>query len=235
MSKNLKANAISRRNFLKAGAIIGGGIAAGFPAIYAQDRPVSAAAAAASKAKLKSFGMAKSVIQIWLWGGPAHTDTWDPKPDSGYDYCGPLANPIKTNLDGLIIGQLMPNLAKCADKYAVIRSCTHGENAHETGSYLVQTGRMPGRYVYPCAGAVVSKFKGYDGGYKGMIPPYIVLTQPQGRFSEAGFLGTKYKPFATGSDPSRIPFEVEGIVARGNRVTKGRSSWKNSNESKNLF
>lgn len=215
MSKNLKANAISRRNFLKAGAIIGGGIAAGFPAIYAQDRPVSAAAAAASKAKLKSFGMAKSVIQIWLWGGPAHTDTWDPKPDSGYDYCGPLANPIKTNLDGLIIGQLMPNLTKCADKYAVIRSCTHGENAHETGSYLVQTGRMPGRYVYPCAGAVVSKFKGYDGGYKGMIPPYIVLTQPQGRFSEAGFLGTKYKPFATGSDPSRIPFEVEGIVARG--------------------
>ena len=43
--------------------------------------------------------------------------------------------------------------------------------------------------VYPCVGAVVSLFKGYDAGYKGLIPPYIVLTEPQGRFSEAGFLG----------------------------------------------
>ena len=61
MSKNLKANAISRRNFLKAGAIIGGGIAAGFPAIYAQDRPVSAAAAAASKAKVTAEQAAQIV------------------------------------------------------------------------------------------------------------------------------------------------------------------------------
>ena len=56
--------------------------------------------------------------------------------------------------------------------------------------------------VYPCVGAVVSLFKGYDAGYKGLIPPYIVLTEPQGRFSEAGFLGSRYKPFATGGDPA---------------------------------
>jgi len=92
---------------------------------------------------------------------------------------------------------------------------THGINAHETASYLVQTGHEPGRQVFPCIGAVVSLLRGYDHGYKGIVAPYIVLTRPQGRFSEAGFLGPKYKPFATGGDPNRDPFAVEGIVAKG--------------------
>jgi uncharacterized protein (DUF1501 family) len=158
---------------------------------------------------------AKSVIQIWMWGGPCHIDTFDPKPDAGYDYCGPLKNPIPTNVEGIRIGELLPLLAQQADKYSVIRSMTHGNNSHETASYIVQTGREPGRLVYPCVGAVVSRFKGHEQGYKGLVPPYIVLTQPQGRFSEAGFLGPRYKPFATGGDPNRTPFAVEGIVARG--------------------
>jgi hypothetical protein len=75
---------------------------------------------------------------------------------------------------------------------------------------------MPGgREVYPCVGAIVSLLKGYSAGYRGLIPPYIVLTQPQGRFSEAGFLGSRYKPFATGGDPAQKPFAVEGVVAQG--------------------
>jgi len=159
---------------------------------------------------------AKAVIQIWMWGGPAHLDTFDPKPEAGNDYCGPLNKPIPTNVDGIIIGELLPLLAKHADKYSIIRSMTHGVNAHETAAYVVQTGRMPGdRQVYPCVGAVVSLFKGYDAGYSGLIPPYIVLTDLQGRFSEAGFLGSRYKPFATGGDPARTPFVVEGVVAQG--------------------
>jgi hypothetical protein len=93
---------------------------------------------------------------------------------------------------------------------------THGVNAHETASYMVQTGRQPGRIVsIPCVGAVVSLFKGYDAGYKGLIPPYVVLTQPQGRFSEAGFLGQRYKPFATGGDPARQRFVGRGHRRRG--------------------
>jgi hypothetical protein len=159
---------------------------------------------------------AKSVIQIWMWGGPAHLDTFDPKPDAGNDYCGPLNKPIPTNVDGIIIGELLPLLAKQADKYSILRSMTHGISAHETASYIVQTGRMPGgRDTYPGVGAVVSLFKGYQAGYRGLIPPYIVLTQPQGRFSDAGFLGTRYKPFATGGDPAQSRFAVEGIVAQG--------------------
>jgi len=159
---------------------------------------------------------AKAVIQIWMWGGPAHLDTFDPKPDTGNDYCGPLNKPIPTNVDGIVIGELLPLLARQADKYSIIRSMTHGVSAHETASYIVQTGRIPGdRQVYPCVGAVVSLFKGYDAGYKGLIPPYVVLTDLQGRFSEAGFLGSRCKPFATGGDPARTPFVVEGVVAQG--------------------
>jgi len=158
---------------------------------------------------------AKAVIQIWMWGGPCHIDTFDPKPDAGSDYTGPLNKTIATNVSGIRIGESLPLLAKQADKYSIIRSMTHGNNGHETASYIVQTGRQPGRLVYPCAGAVVSRFKGYDHGYKGLVPPYVVLTRPQGRFSEAGFLGPKYKPFATGGDPNQSVFAVEGIVAKG--------------------
>jgi uncharacterized protein (DUF1501 family) len=159
---------------------------------------------------------AKSVIQIWLWGGPCHLDTFDPKPDAGYDYYGALKTPIPTNVAGIQIGELLPLLAKQADKYSIIRSMSHGNNGHETASYMVQTGRPSGgRDVFPGTGAVVSLFKGYDAGYKGLLPPYIVLTELQGRFSEAGFLGGRYKPFATGGDPAQPRFVVEGVVAQG--------------------
>jgi hypothetical protein len=159
-----------------------------------------------------------------MWGGPSHLDTFDPKPGAGYDYCGPLKKPISTNADGIQICELLPLLAKQADKYSIIRSMTHGINGHETASYMTQTGRKPGeRLVYPSVGAVVSRFKGYEHGYKGLVPPYIVLTQPQGRFSEAGFLGQQYKPFSTGGDPNRNPFVVEGIVAKGISDTRQRS------------
>lgn len=160
-------------------------------------------------------GAAKSVIQIWMWGGPSHLDTFDPKPGAGYDFCGPLATPIGTNVPGIVIGELLPLLAQQADKFSLIRSMTHGINAHETASYAVQTGRAPGdRQTFPSVGAVVSLFRGYTAGYTGLIPPYIVLTEPQGRFSEAGFLGERYRPFATGGDPGQPRFVVEGVVAQ---------------------
>lgn len=204
MNTNYQSDgALSRRTILQSGL-------AGATSLLLGNPWASNVRAAAKPAR------AKAVIQIWMWGGPAHLDTFDPKPEAGYDYCGPLGNPITTNVDGIIIGELLPELAKQADKYSIIRSMTHGVNAHETASYMVQTGREPGdRIVYPCAGAVTSLFKGYDAGYQGLIPPYVVLTQPQGRFSEAGFLGSRYKPFATGGDPAQKRFMVEGVVAEG--------------------
>ncbi|NLI00467.1 MAG: DUF1501 domain-containing protein [Chthonomonadales bacterium] len=161
-------------------------------------------------------GKAKSVIQIWLWGGPAHLDTFDPKTGIGQDYTGPFTSPIATNVDGIQVNELLTELAKVADKYSIIRSMTHGVNAHETAAYIVQTGRAPGDgHVWPGVGAVTSLFRGYDAGYKGLIPPYVVLTELQGRFSESGFLGYKAKPFATGGNPAQPRFVVEGVVAEG--------------------
>ncbi len=199
---------LSRRELLRQGLCSAGGL------LLADH--VGHAFSLAGRAETHDSPRAKAVIQIWLWGGASHLDTFDPKPQAGNDYCGPLGKSIPTNVDGIIIGELLPLLAGQADKYSLIRSMTHGINAHETASYIVQTGRKPGGgQVYPCVGAVVSLFKGYDAGYSGLIPPYIVLTEPQGRFSEAGFLGSRYKPFATGGDPAKTPFVVEGVVAQG--------------------
>jgi len=164
---------------------------------------------------------ARAVIQIWMWGGPCHLDTFDPKPEAGPDYCGPYTEPVETNVSGIRICQTLPRSAKLADKYSIIRSMTHGINAHETASYVVQTGRPAGTGdVFPSVGAVVSRFMGIDAGYSGLLPPYIVLTKPQGRFSESGFMGLRYKPFATGGKPNAPVFTVEGIVQQG--ITQAR-------------
>lgn len=199
-------------------------------AAFALARALPAAAFAAKDETPKLFappgapmppGNAKAVIQIWLWGGPPHIDTFDPKPDAGRDYCGPYNKALPTNVDGILINPLLPLLAKQADKYALLRGMTHGNNGHETAAYMMQTGRKPGGdLVYPGMGAVVTHFKAFEAGYKNPLPPYITLTTPQGRFSESGFMGSRYKPFATGGDPSRDPFTVEGVVAEG--ITEDR-------------
>ena len=207
---------ISRRTFLGYGALGLAGLFLG-KALALSARGAEARVPVAVKRKAK----AKAVIQIWLWGGPSHLDTFDPKPGAGNDYCGPYNKPIATTVPGIEIGQMLPLLAKAADKVAFLRGMTHGNNGHETAAYMVQTGRKSdGGPVCPGLGALVSYFKGYNGGYTGQLPPYITVTSPQGRFSESGFLGSKYKPFSTGGDPAKDPFAVEGIVAEN--ITEAR-------------
>ena len=87
---------------------------------------------------------AKSVIFVFLDGGPAQTDMFDPKPKAGKDYFGNYNKPITTNIAGIEIGEKLPLLAKIADKYCLIRSMTHGINAHETASYSMETGSLSG-------------------------------------------------------------------------------------------
>jgi hypothetical protein len=173
-----------------------------------------AARDAAAKAKATNKAKIKSVIQIFLWGGMSHNDAWDPKPGTGYDYLGEFDKVIPTNVDGIQLSSLFPQLAKQADKYSLIRSMTHGIHGHETAAYLMQTGHKPGgRLAYPSVGAIFTFFKKEE--YKGLLPPYVVMLQAAGRFSEEGFLGPGYKPFATGGDPNAERFEVQGIVNRG--------------------
>ena len=124
------AAATSRRGFLRTG------LAAGVALPFLPLRNLFAA--------LPQKPSAKAVIQIWMWGGPSHLDTFDPKPAAGNAYCGPLSAPIATAVSGVRICQLLPQLAKQANSYSLIRSMTHGINAHETASYMVQTGHKPG-------------------------------------------------------------------------------------------
>jgi hypothetical protein len=205
---------VSRREALRQGVTGAAGLA--LAGCLGSKACVAAEAVAPVKAKTEVAMpvKAKSVIQIFLWGGMSHNDTWDPKPESGRDYMGEFTETVNTNVSGIRLGALFPLLAKQADKYSLIRSMTHRNNGHETAAYLMQTGHPPGdRISYPSVGAVFALSK--NNTYKGLIPPYVVMTSPQGRFSEEGFLGPMYKPFATGGDPNSKRFEVEGIVARG--------------------
>jgi hypothetical protein len=156
---------------------------------------------------------AKSVILVYLDGGPAQTDTFDPKPDTSRDYFGNFKGVSKTNVEGIEIGEKLPLLATMADKYSLIRSMTHGSNAHETGHYAMITGdTSKGAVVYPSFGAVISYMK--RDTYKGILPCYISVTSANSRFNEGGFLGNAYKSFDTGGKPESSQYEVEGVVNR---------------------
>ena len=112
---------------------------------------------------------AKSVVEIWQWGGPSQLEMFDPKPKADRDFNGGL-KAIPTNVPGMELHEWWPELAKCADLFSVIRTMTHTEFGHETACYLMQTGRMPGGgEVCPAIGAVISQVKRKE--YKGDLPP----------------------------------------------------------------
>ncbi|MDO9633723.1 MAG: DUF1501 domain-containing protein [Paludibacter sp.] len=160
-----------------------------------------------------SSQQARSVILVYLDGGPSQTDTFDPKPDATRDIYGNLKEVIQTNVPGIIIGSKLPMLAEIADKYTLIRGMTHGVFGHETGHYAMITGDLSGgSVVYPSYGSIISYMK--QDTYKGVLPPYISLVVANSRFNEGGFLGNEYKSFDTGGVPEKKTFEVEGIVNR---------------------
>ena len=186
-SANLFRNPEDRRSFIEKCAKISFGLSVLPFFTRIAEAAETPGAAKAPNAGLPGFGKAKRVIFLQLNGGMSHIDTWDPKPDAGRDYMGDFMTVIPTNVDGIKIGQLFPRLAEQADKYSLIRSMTHGINSHETAAYYMQTGHAQGeRLSYPSVGAVFAHFK--SPGYTGLVPPYVVLTKPQGRFSEEGFM-----------------------------------------------
>ena len=153
---------------------------------------------------------AKSVVEIWLWGGPSQLGMFDPKPNAPRDYNGGL-KAIPTSVPGMEIHEWWPELAKCAELYSVIRSMTHTQFGHESATYLMQTGRLPGGgEVCPAIGTVIAQAK--RKSYTGDLPPSVILTRAKGRFSEVGFLGPNAAPLVTGGQPNATRFTVDGIV-----------------------
>lgn len=154
---------------------------------------------------------AKSVILIYLDGGPSQTDTFDPKPESSRDIYGNYKNVQQSNVPEIVLGEKLVLLSKVADKFSLIRSMTHGLNGHETGHYAMITGDISGgSVVYPSFGAAIS-YK-LQNSYKGILPPYISVIGANTRFNEGGFLGNSFKSFDTKGAPEKDIFEVEGLV-----------------------
>ncbi len=157
---------------------------------------------------------AKSVILVFLNGGPSQHDTFDPKPGIGAEYTGKFDTDLATNVPGIHICQVFPLLAQQADKYSLIRTMTHGDYGHETAALKVLTG-TPGRgdLSYPLVGSVIAEKK-YESGYRGALPPFIVLGSPFTRVGGAGFLGRRCEAYVTSSTSSQSAGAVRQTEAR---------------------
>ncbi len=149
---------------------------------------------------------AQSIIHIYLPGGMAHQESFDPKPYAPLEYRGEL-NPIKTNT-GEQFCETLPLLAQLADKIAVIRSMTHGEAAHERGTHNMFTGYRPSPALnYPSMGSVVS----HEYGPRNNLPPYVCIPSVPNEFASNGYLSSSFAPFSLGADPANGGFKVQDL------------------------
>jgi hypothetical protein len=193
---------LSRRSFLTAGA------AAGLSSFWTQWLQ--------AEAVHKANGKARSVILIFNAGAPSHVDLWDPKPTAPETVRGPY-RPILTNVPGIQVSQLLPRLAKQADRYAIVRTVHHSHTQHNAGMHWSIVGRPyrvdstlihPSRNDYPGFGTLVGWLAQRDGTTTG-VPPYVITPFPHcdstvyvtpGQFG--GCLGAKYDPFVLNADPN---------------------------------
>ncbi len=193
----------SRREFLYVGML--GGLGLSLPGFLQQQ------AQAAQKFYETKEGQAKGIIHIFLPGGMAHQESFDPKPYAPAEYRGPFGA-IDTKLPGIQFGEKLPHLAKIADKLTIIRSMSHGEAAHERGTHNMFTGYRPSPAVdYPSIGSVIS----HELGSKNNLPPYVCVPNVPNEFANSGYLSSAYGPFALGSNPEQGNFQVRDLNLPG--------------------
>ncbi len=188
---------ITRRDFVRVGALGSLGLASALREAHAAD---------AKPAK------ATNAVFVYLGGGPSHIDTFDPKPDAPAEIRGEF-KPIATNVNGVTICEHLPKLAKLADCYAIVRGVTHTLAGHELGTEYLNAGNRPiPSLTYPGLGAVVSKEVAGDKE----LPHFVAIpSTPQ----KAGYLGVRYAPLQTNDAPKPgIAFSVRGI-SLGNGLT----------------
>lgn len=179
----------------------------------------------AEAAAARRGGRAKSVILIFNCGAPSHLDLWDMKPDAPENVRG-LFRPVATNVTGIRVSELMPRLARQADKYAIVRTVHHRHTQHNSGMYWSIVGRPyridstlinPGRTDYPSFGTLVGWLARRDG-YSSPLPPYVITPAPHcdslvyitpGQYGAC--LGSQYDPFVLNADPNAANFRVPNI------------------------
>ena len=205
----------SRREFLRVGG-------AGILGVSLADvlRLQASASSAPDSAKGKSgWGRAKSVILVFLQGGPSHIDIWDPKPDAPSNVRGEF-KPIKSIVPGISLSEVMPLLARQMDKATLIRSMSYtpaGLFNHTAAIYQMMTGYTPDRVSpsgqleppapndFPHAGCQIARLKPPE------VPmlPFVLLPRPLqesnviGKGGTAGFLGAAYDPYYFYQDPAK--------------------------------
>lgn len=202
MGQSLSGRALSRRGFLTVGAM-------GFGLTLGDYFRLKA------RADLKNYqpipAKADSVIHIFLPGGIAHQETFDPKPFAPVEYRGEL-NSIATKIDGEKFSETLAQTAQIADKLCVIRSMTHGEAAHERGTHNMFTGYRPSpALVYPSFGSVVS----HEYGPKNNLPPYVCIPSLPNVYAGTGYLSSAFSPFSLGADPAAGNFRVQDLDLPG--------------------
>ena len=192
---------VSRRDFLYVGMLGGLGGLTLPDMLRLQAAPVMP--------EVESFkALADSVIHIYLPGGMAQHESWDPKPFASPDYRGPFT-PIKTSLPGEYVGEKFTNIAKIMNKLTVIRSMTHGEAAHERGTHNMFTGYRPSPAIkFPSFGSIIS----HEQGSRNNLPPYVVVPNMVAPEQGTGYMSSAYGPFALGSDPADKGFTVRDLL-----------------------
>ena len=168
---------------------------------------------------------ARSVIHIYLQGGFAHIDSFDPKPDGPVEYRG-ILDQISTSLPGVLFSSHMQETAKVADRLTIVRSMTHTEVDHARGEHSMFTGYRPSpALTYPSMGSVVA----HELGPRGAMPPYVCVPTAGSQFLNSGYLSQAYGPFSLGADPSRSGFSVRDLNhpdGVDNSRFESRKSWK---------
>ncbi|UUO09036.1 DUF1501 domain-containing protein [Blastopirellula sp. J2-11] len=137
---------------------------------------------------------AKNIILLWLNGGPATIDLWDLKPQHANG--GPFREQA-TRTPGMRFSEHLPQLAKCSDQLAIVRSMTSKEGDHDRAVHLGRTGYIPQAGIdFPDLGALVaSEVSPADG----LLPGFVsIAPPPRSNFGGSGFLGPRFAPMSIG-------------------------------------
>lgn len=217
MGSSLPSLRLTRRSLLQAGGL--GLLQAGLGRL----------AAAPARTGVHGVGKAQSVILIFNGGAPSHLDLWDPKPGAPQEIRGEFGT-IRTNVPGIHVSELLPQMAKRMDKLALIRSVHHSHSSHNGGMYWATAGRPyridstlinPSPADLPGVGTLVGWLAQRDGFSKG-VPPYVITPFPHcdskvyltpGQFG--GCLGKRYDPFVLDDDPNAASFRVRNMALEG--------------------
>ena len=209
----VSSRVITRRGALQVGTL--GGLGLSLPDILRWE----------ARSDQKDFqsrpGPAHSVINIFLPGGMAHQDTFDPKPKSPTEYRGGL-EVIDTRLPGIQFSSLLPRTATILDRVTLCRAVSHVLADHDAGVHQMYTGYGPSPAIsYPSLGSVVA----HEYGPRNDLPAYICVPGKPHRFAGNGYLSTAYGPFGLGSDPAEDGFAVKDLrpPARVNTARQSRA------------